>query len=127
VDGATPARRLTAPQYQQLATVPPEAEWFANIRNAGTRRIYQSDVRNFMSFVGVERPEEFRTVRRTHVVARREDLERRGLRGATIRGKLAALSSLFQFLCSEQAVLAKQSSRYSSSMHFAGPSSARSG
>ena len=106
VDGATPARRLTAPQYQQLATVPPEAEWFANIRNAGTRRIYQSDVRNFMSFVGVERPEEFRTVRRAHVVAWREDLERRGLRGATIRGKLAALSSLFQFLCSEQAVLA---------------------
>jgi len=97
-------RRLTAPEYQQLTKVPPDAEWFANIRNPGTRRIYQGDIRNFMSFVGIERPEEFRTVTRAHVVAWRKDLERRGLGGATIRGKLAALSSLFQFLCNEQAV-----------------------
>jgi integrase/recombinase XerD len=102
--GAIATRRLTAPEYQRLANVPPEAEWFANIRNPGTRRIYQGDIRNFMSFVGIERPEEFRTVRRAHVVAWRKDLERRGLGGATIRGKLAALSSLFQFLCNEQAV-----------------------
>jgi integrase/recombinase XerD len=99
-------RRLTAPEYQQLASVPPEAEWFANIRNPGTRRIYQGDVRNFMSFVGIERPEQFRTVRRAHVLAWRKELERRGLCGATVRGKLAALSSLFQFLCNEQAVQA---------------------
>jgi integrase/recombinase XerD len=101
---AVSTRRLTAPEYQQLAKVPPEAEWFANIRNPGTRRIYQGDIHNFMSFVGIERPEEFRTVRRAHVVAWCKDLERRGLGGATIRGKLAALSSLFQFLCNEQAV-----------------------
>jgi integrase/recombinase XerD len=102
--GAVSTRRLTAPEYQQLANVPPKAEWFANIRNPGTRRIYQGDIRNFMAFVGIERPKEFRTVRRAHVVAWRKDLERRGLGGATIRGKLAALSSLFQFLCNEQAV-----------------------
>lgn len=101
---AVSTRRLTAPEYRQLADVPPEAEWFANIRNSGTRRIYQGDLQNFMSFVGIERPEEFRTVRRAHVVAWRKELERRGLGGATIRGKLAALSSLFQFLCNQQAV-----------------------
>ncbi len=99
-----PPRRLTALEYQQLAAVPPEAEWFANLRNPGTRRIYQADIANFMAFVGIERAEEFRTVRRAHVLAWRKDLERRGLGGATIRGKLAALSSLFQFLCNEQAV-----------------------
>jgi site-specific recombinase XerD len=98
------ARRLTAPEYLRLARVPPEAEWFAHLRNAGTRRIYQADIRDFTGFVGIQRPDEFRTVRRAHVVAWRKDLERRGLGGATIRGKLAALSSLFQFLCREQAL-----------------------
>jgi integrase/recombinase XerD len=33
-------RILTAQEFQGLADVPPEAEWFANIDNAGTRRIY---------------------------------------------------------------------------------------
>lgn len=98
------ARRLTAPEYQQLAEVPPEAEWFANLRNPGTRRIYQTDLRDFMRFVGIERPDEFRSVTRGHVLAWRKDLEERTLGGATIRRKLAALSSLFEYLCNAQAI-----------------------
>jgi len=101
---AVSARRLTAPESRQLSTVPGEAEWLANIRNPGTRRIYQRDLRNFMSFIGIGLPRDFRTITRSHVLAWRKHLERRGLGGATIRGKLAALSSLFQYLCNARAV-----------------------
>src|SRR5258705_6859530 len=76
----TPAdRRLTAVEFQGLAEVPPEIEWFANITNLGTRRIYKIAIRDFMRFIGIVRPEEFRIVARAHVIAWRDDLERRGL------------------------------------------------
>jgi site-specific recombinase XerC len=41
---------------------------------------------------------------RAHVLAWRKDLETRELGGATIRRKLAALSSLFEHLCDANAV-----------------------
>jgi hypothetical protein len=87
-----------------LAEVPAEAEWFANIANAGTRRIYQHDIQEFMRLAGTASPLELRTVKRAHVIAWRRDLEHRGLGGATIRRKLAALSSLFEYLCESNAV-----------------------
>jgi hypothetical protein len=34
-------RRLTAAEFQGLAEVPPEIEWFNNITNPGTKRIYK--------------------------------------------------------------------------------------
>jgi len=37
-------RRLEDERFLQLAAVPPEVEWFANIRNANTKRGYQNDV-----------------------------------------------------------------------------------
>jgi hypothetical protein len=64
-------------------------------------------VRDFIRFTGISRPEEFRTVTRAHVIAWRDDLEsreigsdnnRRNPEGATIRHRLAALSSLFEHL-----------------------------
>jgi hypothetical protein len=59
----TPAeRRLTAAEFQGLAEVPPEIEWFNNISNPGTRRIYKIAIRDFMQFTGIVRPEEFRIV-----------------------------------------------------------------
>lgn len=97
-------RALTAAQFHQLADVPAEAEWFANIDNAQTRRAYRGDLAEFMAFVGIERPEEFRIVTRSHVIAWRKALEERALSGATIRRKLAALSSLFEYLCEKNAV-----------------------
>ena len=100
-----PGRRaLTALEFQGLAAVPAEAEWFANIDNPRTRRAYRNDIHEFMGFVGIETPEEFRTVTRAHVLAWRKDLEGRELSDTTIRRKLAALSSLFEHLCDANAV-----------------------
>ena len=101
---ALATRALTAAEFQGLADVPPELEWFANITNAKTRRAYQQDLKDFTAFVGISRPEEFRSVTRPHVIAWRKDLERRNLALATIRRKLAALSSLFEYLCEQNAV-----------------------
>ncbi len=86
---------LSRAEFQALADVPPEIEWFSNIGNPRTRRAYMIDLRDFMDFVGIRRPEEFRIVSRSHVIAWRKSLEQRELGGATIRRKLAALSSLW--------------------------------
>ena len=67
-------RLLTAAEFQRLADVPPEVEWFANIRNRSTRRAYENAIQDFMQFTGIVRPEEFRTVTRAHVIAWRDDL-----------------------------------------------------
>jgi site-specific recombinase XerD len=95
---------LTRKEFHALADVPPELEWFANIDNARTRRAYQIDLKDFMSFVGITHPSDFRLVTRAHLIAWRKDLEQRQLGGATIRRKLAALSSLFEYLCERNAV-----------------------
>jgi len=97
-------RVLTAAEFQGLADVPPELEWFANIDNAKTRRAYRGDVGDFSGFVGIGRPEEFRIVTRAHLIAWRKDLERRALAPSTIRRKLSALTSLFDYLCERNAV-----------------------
>jgi hypothetical protein len=34
-----PVSPLTVTQFQYLADVPPEIEWFANLTNANTRRV----------------------------------------------------------------------------------------
>ena len=97
-------RMLTAEQFHGLATVPPELEWFANIRNPKTKKAYREDVTDFRQFVGIERPGEFRQVTRAHVIAWRDDIDRRALAPSTVRRKLSALSSLFEYLCEQNAV-----------------------
>jgi integrase/recombinase XerD len=67
-------RALTAAEFHRLAEVPPAIEWVANIRNEKTRRAYKSDVQDFMRFVGIQSPEEFRIVTRAHVIAWRDTL-----------------------------------------------------
>lgn len=102
---ARPAGRfLTRPEFQQLAAVPAEDEWFANIDNPRTRRAYRIDLQEFMDFAGIRSPAEMRQVNRAHVIAWRKDLELRQLAGSTIRRKLAALASLFEHLCERNAV-----------------------
>lgn len=96
-------RLLTAAEFHRLAAVPPEFEWFANLSNP-SRRAYQNAIRDFMRFTGIGRPEEFRTVTRAHIIARREELARRSLGGSTIRHRLASLSSLFEYLCNSNAL-----------------------
>jgi len=95
---------LTAAQFQQLANVPPALTWFANLDNPQTRRAYQNDVTDFMVFAGIVQPEQFRLVNRAHILAWRAELEQRKLSGASIRRKLAAMSSLFAYLCNANAV-----------------------
>jgi integrase/recombinase XerD len=97
-------RTLTDPAFQRLAEVPAEAQWFANLGNFQTRRAYQNDIRSFMASSGISRPQDFRRVTRSHVLAWRAELEQQGLAGATIRRKLAALASLYEYLCNENAV-----------------------
>lgn len=97
-------RRLSALEFQQLAAVPAAMEWFANIDNPRTRRAYQNDLEDFCSFIGLTGAEEFRAVTRAHVLAWRAQLDSRGLAGATIRRKLAALASLFDHLLENNAV-----------------------
>jgi site-specific recombinase XerC len=57
-----------------------------------------------MRFTGIAQPDEFRTVTRAHVIAWRDDLVKRALSGTTVRHRLAALSSLFEYLCERNAV-----------------------
>ena len=106
-----PANRLlTAAEFHQLADVPPEVEWFANLTNPNTRRSYENAVKDFMRFAGVGRPQEFRAVTRAHVIAWRDDLRTRVTRrcepwsDASIRHRLSALAALFEYLCDRNAV-----------------------
>ena len=100
----TTGRLLTAVQYQRLADVPPEIEWFANLGSKATRRAYENALQDFMGFTGIVKPEEFRSVTRAHVIAWRDELQQRALSGMTVRHRLAALSSLFEYLCEKNAV-----------------------
>jgi integrase/recombinase XerD len=95
---------LTEAEFYQLADVPPEVEWFANITNPNTRRAYENAIRDFIRFTCIARSEEFRTVTRAHIIAWRDDPVRRGLGGSTIRHRLASLASLFEYLCERNAV-----------------------
>ncbi len=97
-------RLLTAAEFQTLADVPPEVEWFANIENRNTRRAYQNDVKQFMRFAGIVRTDEFRIVKRAHLIAWRKELEGRALEPSTIRRKLSAVASLYDHLCEANAV-----------------------
>ena len=97
-------RILTSAEFNSLAEVPPEVEWFANIQNPNTRRAYQIDLRHFMRFTGIVRPSEFRIITRPHVIAWRKELEKLSLSPASIRRKLSALGALFDFLCDNNAI-----------------------
>jgi hypothetical protein len=55
---------LTRPEFHRLADVPPEAQWLANLASIQTRSAYQGDIQAFMAYLGIQSPEEFRTVAR---------------------------------------------------------------
>ena len=95
---------LTPAEFQQLADVPAELEWLANITNLKTRRAYKIDVEEFSRFTGLTKPVELRSVTRAHIIAWRKSLEARNLTPASIRRKLSALSSLYDYLCERNCV-----------------------
>lgn len=65
---------------------------------------YKNDVNEFSRFAGLQNPAELQTVTRAHVIAWRKDMETRELADTSIRRKLSALSSLFDYLCERNAV-----------------------
>ncbi len=67
-------RNLTAAAFQGLADVPPELEWFANLGTAATRRAYETALKDFIRFTGIQQPAEFRAVTRAHVIAWRDEI-----------------------------------------------------
>ena len=69
------------------------------------RRAYKNDVGEFSIFTRLLEPAELRTVTRAHVIAWRKHLESRELEPSSIRRKLSALSSLFDYLCERNAVV----------------------
>ncbi|WP_354341186.1 site-specific integrase [Pseudomonas sp. PvP046] len=89
--------------FRRLAQVPAAVEWFANLDNPRTRRAYQNDLEDFCGFVGLASADEFRVGHPITCFGLARQLEHRGLAGATIRRKLAALASLFDHLLESNA------------------------
>lgn len=58
----------------------------------------------FLRYCGVETPDDLRLVQRAHVIAWRAQIQATGVAAATVRRKLSAVSSLFEYLCNENAV-----------------------
>lgn len=82
-----------------LAAIPEEAVWLAKLKSRRTRLAYRRDVEDFMGFVGIASPRELRRVDHRAVIAWESHMrENQKLKAATIRRKLAALSSLFSHL-----------------------------
>jgi len=102
--GKTRGQALTVEVFERLSDVPPDIEWFANLGNKATRRAYQIAVEDFRQFSGITSPEDLRKVTRAHIIAWREDLKRRPLSDITVRHRLAAMSSLFMYLCDRNAI-----------------------
>jgi site-specific recombinase XerD len=50
-------------------------------------------------FVGITAPDEFRLVKRSHLIAWRDSLEDEKLEAASVRRKLSAVASLLDYLC----------------------------
>src|SRR5215472_15006860 len=94
-------RALTPAQFGDLAELPPELEWLANLTNPKTRRAYKIDVEEFIAFAGLGGIAELRAITRAHVIAWRKDLEKRALAPSSIGRKLSAL---FDYLCERNAV-----------------------
>ncbi len=52
-------RALTPAEFYRLADVPPEMEWFGNLRNRHTRKSYANDIKEFMAFAGIQEAQAF--------------------------------------------------------------------
>ena len=99
-----PQRMLTRAEFIGLGEVPAVVEWLANIENKLTKEAYKRDVKQFMGFVGIENPEDFRLVTRSHIIAWRDQVKADGVAPATTRRKMSALSSLFDYLCEKNSI-----------------------
>jgi integrase/recombinase XerD len=62
-------------------------------------------VREFIAYAGLRDYASLRSIARSHIIHWRKDMEKRALSPATIRRKLSALSSLFDYLCERNAAV----------------------
>jgi site-specific recombinase XerD len=97
-------RLLTAADFLRLSEVPPEVEWFANLTNRCTRRAYQNAIHDFMALTGIQQAGRVPQRDPGACDRLRDALGNRLLNGTTIRHRLSALSSLFDYLCEKNAV-----------------------
>ena len=93
-----------------LAQVPAEEVWLEGLDSERTRRAYKSDVRQFVEFLGMRSRDELFAVTPSAVIAWRRNLELAkvegglGLKRATVRRKLSALSSLYEHLVEQHLI-----------------------
>ena len=93
-----------------LAQVPAEEVWLAGLESERTKEAYRSDVRQFITFLGLHSSDELYAVTPSAVIAWRVSLASQkdkgglGLKTATVRRKLSALSSLFEHLVEQHLV-----------------------
>ncbi len=83
---------------QELQAIPEERLWLEGHQSPHTRAAYRTAVAGFMTFLGITTTDELRQVDRAAVLAWKRQLEDAKAKPATIRCKLAALSSLFSHL-----------------------------
>jgi site-specific recombinase XerD len=93
-----------------LAQVPAEDVWLESLDSERTRRAYKGDVRQFIEFLGIASRDELYAATPSAVIAWRRKLEQAkadgglGLKRATVRRKLSALSSLFEHLVEQHLI-----------------------
>jgi integrase/recombinase XerD len=84
---------------ETLALIPEKDVWLVSRKSRQTRQVYAGDVRLFMRALGMTTREELRQVDHKAVIGwERHMREVQHLHPTTIRGRLAALSSLFRHL-----------------------------
>ena len=88
--------------YEVLSQVQPENIWLANFHSDNTRSAYKQAVGDFIHDMGIDTPNKLYAASQSHIIAWRDFLRSKGLKNATIRNRLAALSSLFKFLSDKQ-------------------------
>jgi site-specific recombinase XerD len=85
-----------------LVAIPEEQVWLANFTSARTRATYANAVREMVSFLGIEQPEQLYDLGQAHMIAWRDQLTAEGASPRTIANRLSAASSLFAHLCEKQ-------------------------
>jgi site-specific recombinase XerD len=105
-ESTQPKRLLDNPSYHSLKDVPPEADFIQQRRNRSekTARAYAVDINDFKTFIGIQKPEEYRLVAPKHVADWITHLKKQKLTNETISRKISAVSSLFKYYCERSAL-----------------------
>ena len=88
--------------YDILAEVSAENIWLSNFHSDNTKGTYKQAVSDFITDMEIDSSEKLYNVSQAHIISWRDILNAKGLTNATIRNRLAALSSLFRFLADKQ-------------------------